>query len=108
MLAFQTLKAFLPTMMSHNHGHIVTIASLAGHFGTKGLVEYCASKFGAVGIDESLRFELIEGGKSGVKTTVICPYFINTGMFDGVVSKYVVKYLFTHPDSSYNAIPLWL
>ncbi|XP_072028646.1 epidermal retinol dehydrogenase 2-like isoform X1 [Amphiura filiformis] len=84
---FWTLKAFLPTMLARNHGHVVTIASLAGHFGTKGLVEYCASKFGAVGIDESLRFEILENNKTGVKTTVICPYFINTGMFDGVVSK---------------------
>lgn len=25
-------------------------------------------------------------GKTGVHTTVVCPYYINTGMFDGVVS----------------------
>ena len=26
--------------------------------------------------------------KSKVNTTCICPYYINTGMFDGVKSKY--------------------
>jgi short-subunit dehydrogenase len=39
-------------------GHIVTIASVAGTVGVNGLVDYCASKFGAVGFDESLRMEL--------------------------------------------------
>ncbi len=29
---------------------------------------------------------LAHQGKTGVKTTCICPYYINTGMFDGVVS----------------------
>lgn len=51
-------KAFLPDMISQNSGHIVTIASLAGFFGMNKLVDYCSSKFAAVGFDESLRFEL--------------------------------------------------
>ena len=54
---FWTLKAFLPHMMANNHGHIVTVASMAGHVGVAGLVDYCASKFAAVGLDESLRAE---------------------------------------------------
>lgn len=55
---FQTVKAFLPTMMEKNSGHIVSIASLAGHVGVPKLVDYCASKFAAVGFDEALRMEL--------------------------------------------------
>lgn len=65
----------------------MTIASIAGMLGVNGLADYCASKFGAVGFDESLRFEL-RSKKSKVKTTCICPYFINTGMFDGASSKF--------------------
>jgi len=30
-----------------------------------------------------------EDGITGVKTTCICPYYINTGMFDGVKSPYI-------------------
>ena len=30
---FWTLKAFLPHMMANNHGHIVTVASIAGWVG---------------------------------------------------------------------------
>lgn len=33
---FQTTKAFLPSMMTRDHGHIVTIASSAGSFGVVG------------------------------------------------------------------------
>ncbi|KAK4298506.1 hypothetical protein Pmani_029148 [Petrolisthes manimaculis] len=64
---FWTTKAFLPDMMMTDKGHIVTIASMAGKSGLSGLVDYCSSKFAAVGFDESLRLELL----------------IDTGMFQG-------------------------
>ena len=82
-----TVKEFLPAMLKKDHGHIVTIASAAGTIGIGGLADYCASKFGAFGFDESLRMEM-KKIKSKVKTTCICPYFINTGMFEGASSKF--------------------
>ncbi|XP_057655949.1 estradiol 17-beta-dehydrogenase 11-like [Diorhabda carinulata] len=86
---FWTVKAFLPKMIERDSGHIVTIASLAGHIGVSKLVDYCASKYAAVGFDESLKSELFEMGVEGVKTTVVCPYFIQqTGMFENVSSKF--------------------
>ena len=45
-------------MLMTDKGHIVTVASMAGHGGMPGLTDYCASKFAAVGFDESLRLEL--------------------------------------------------
>lgn len=74
-------------MIEKNHGHIVTIASVAGVFGAAGLCDYCSSKFAAVGFEESLRNELSRLGKDGVQTTLVCPYFINTGMFAGARSE---------------------
>ena len=85
---FWTIKAFLPGMLDRNHGKVVTIASMAGLVGTAGLVDYCASKFGAVGIAESLSMELDHQRKHGVKSLCVCPFFINTGMFEGVESKF--------------------
>ncbi|EDQ87958.1 uncharacterized protein MONBRDRAFT_32991 [Monosiga brevicollis MX1] len=85
---FWTLKAFLPSMLAKNHGHIVNIASSAGKFGVAGLVDYCASKYGAVGTHEALRADLRKLNATGVHTTVICPYFIDTGMFDGAQTRY--------------------
>uniref|UniRef100_A0AC34QR37 Uncharacterized protein n=2 Tax=Panagrolaimus sp. JU765 TaxID=591449 RepID=A0AC34QR37_9BILA len=80
---FWTTKAFLPKMIEKNEGHLVTLASMAGKSGTAGLVDYCASKFGAVGFSESLRAEMAVLGKD-IPVTIVCPFYINTGMFDGV------------------------
>lgn len=79
-----TIREILPDMIANKKGHIVTIASMAGFAGIPGLPDYCASKWGAVAIDESVRLELKKHGHySYVKTTCICPYFIDTGMFEG-------------------------
>lgn len=87
---FWTTKAFLPAMLAKDHGHIVTIASLAGHVGMSKLVDYCSSKFAAVGFDEAIRIELEILGTHDVLTTCICPFFIqSTGMFDDVDSRWV-------------------
>ncbi|XP_072219614.1 short chain dehydrogenase/reductase family 16C, member 5a [Leuresthes tenuis] len=88
MAHFWTYKAFLPAMIANNHGHLVSIASSAGLVGVNGLADYCASKFAAVGFAESVGLELLATGKDGVKTTIVCPYFINTGMFDGCQTKW--------------------
>ncbi|XP_010003749.1 PREDICTED: epidermal retinol dehydrogenase 2-like, partial [Chaetura pelagica] len=83
-----TYKAFLPAMIASNHGHLVSLASLAGLVGVSRLSDYCASKFAAVGFAESIHLEMNNLGKTGVKTTIVCPFVINTGMFDGCKSKW--------------------
>jgi len=84
---FWTIKAFLPAMLASDSGHIVTVASMAGKIGINKLVDYCSSKFAAVGLDESLRVELMVNKNAGVFTTLVAPYYINTGMFEGVKSR---------------------
>ncbi|XP_068854601.1 estradiol 17-beta-dehydrogenase 11-like [Aphelocoma coerulescens] len=74
-----TTRAFLPVMMNNNYGHIVTVASAAGHFVIPFMVAYCSSKFAAVGFHKALTEELSALGKDGIKTTCLCPVFINTG-----------------------------
>lgn len=83
---FWTCRAFLPGMIERKKGHVVTIASMAGHTGVPRLADYAASKFAAVGFDESLRVEM-KKYNTGVKTTCVCPFYISTGMFDGVKSR---------------------
>ena len=84
---YWTTKAFLPEMIRRRRGHIVTIASAAGLIGVARQSDYSASKHAAVGFDESLRSELRRSAPF-VKTTVVCPYYIDTGMFRGVKSRF--------------------
>jgi len=84
---FWTTKAFLPHMIQDNRGHVVTIASASGLVGVPKLSDYSASKWAAIGFDESLRGELRKAAP-GVMTTVVCPYYIDTGMFHGVKSRF--------------------
>lgn len=83
---FWTVKAFLPEMIKTNSGHIVTISSAGGIVGSARLADYSASKFAAFGFDEALRAELKQQGLN-IRTTVVCPFFINTGMFAGVKTR---------------------
>ncbi|XP_037595648.1 short-chain dehydrogenase/reductase family 16C member 6-like isoform X3 [Cebus imitator] len=87
-VADQTYKAFLPAMIRINHVHLVCISSVAGVAGINGLSDYSASKFAAFGFAESLFFELAILKKTGITTTIVCPCFINTGMFQGCTTKY--------------------
>jgi all-trans-retinol dehydrogenase (NAD+) len=84
---FWTVRAFLPSMLERDSGHLVTIASAAGLAGTARLTDYCSSKFAAVGFDESLRLELKQQ-KSRIITTVVCPYFTRTKMFSGATTRF--------------------
>jgi all-trans-retinol dehydrogenase (NAD+) len=80
---FWTTRAFLPGMLQRGKGHVVTIASAAGLVATVRQTDYAASKHAAVGFDEALRCELHYLGKTQILTTVVCPYYVATGMFDG-------------------------
>jgi len=87
---FWTIKSFMPDMILNKKGHIVNVASIAGHSGMNKLVDYCSSKFAAVGIDDALKVELkVQGHGDYIHTTVVCPYYISTGMFAGVQSKII-------------------
>lgn len=94
---FWTTRAFLPAMMERGRGHIVTVASAAGIAGTSRLTDYCASKFAAVGFDDSLRLEL-RRLKQPIHTTVVCPYYIDTGMFEGVKTRFPLLLPIMQPD----------
>lgn len=87
LAGFWTTKAFLPGMLERNRGAIVTIASAAGLVGVAKQTDYSASKWGAIGFTESLRAEL-RLLNSAVRTLVVAPYYISTGMFEGVTTRF--------------------
>ena len=86
------VREFLPHMLETNKGQIVSVASMAGVCGGPFMTDYAASKFGAIGMMESLRIEMKRKYKNIVCTT-ICPYFINTGMFKGAKGSILFPFL---------------
>jgi len=81
---FVTLR-ILKDMQARGKGHICNITSSAGMLALPKMTLYTSSKWAAIGWSESLWLEL-HRSKSPVRLTTIAPYFINTGMFDGIKS----------------------
>lgn len=81
-------RAALPDMLRRNRGHICTIASAGGMLSNPKMSVYAASKWGVIGWSDSVRIEL-QDSRSDVHITTVAPYYINTGMFDGVKSRII-------------------
>ncbi|MFQ5779340.1 MAG: SDR family oxidoreductase [Nitrospiria bacterium] len=79
--AFLYTKAVLPIMQRQRSGYIVNIASIAGKSGFGEASAYCASKFGMIGLTESLLEESIQ---HNIRATAICPGYVATPMVRGV------------------------
>jgi short-subunit dehydrogenase len=79
--------AILPDMIKRNHGHICNITSAGGMLSNPKMSVYAASKWAVTGWSDSLRIELKQA-KSNVKVSTVAPYFISTGMFNGVKSRF--------------------
>lgn len=79
-------KVFLQDMLDQDTGHICNIASSGGLVSNPKMSVYAASKWSLIGWSDSLRLEMRQL-KKNIQVTTIMPYYINTGMFDGVQSK---------------------
>lgn len=73
--AFLCAQAVLPQMKRQRRGWIINMASYAGKVGLAGAGGYCASKFGVVGLTQTLAEE---GAPFGIRAAAICPAFVNT------------------------------
>ena len=77
---------FLQEMLAKNSGHICNIASSGGLISNPKMAVYAASKWALIGWSDSLRLEMKQLKKNIIVTTIL-PYYISTGMFEGVRSK---------------------
>ena len=77
----------LPAMIERDHGHVCNIASAGGMIANPYMSVYSASKWAVIGWSDSVRIEL-KRMKSHVRFTTVAPFFINTGMFEGVRSRF--------------------
>ncbi len=79
-------REFLGDMINQNSGHICNIASSGGLISNPKMSVYAASKWAVIGWSDSLRLEMKQMHKD-IHVTTIMPYYIHTGMFEGVQSR---------------------
>lgn len=77
---FLLMKAIIPLMVKQGGGRIINMASRNGKVAVSKLGGYSASKFGLMGLDESLYREF---SAQGISITTICPGWVNTDMAAG-------------------------
>jgi NAD(P)-dependent dehydrogenase (short-subunit alcohol dehydrogenase family) len=68
--AFLCSKAVIPPMIERRSGKIINISSIAGKIGYALRCPYAASKWGMIGLSQSLAQEL---GPSNIQVNTICP-----------------------------------
>ena len=76
---FLSNRAVLPAMLRQKSGDIINVSSTSGLRGFAYDAAYCASKFGIIGLSESLSEEV---RRSGIRVTTICPGPAGTAMWD--------------------------
>jgi len=73
------VRTFVPIMLERGEeGHIVNTASVAGLIAGAADTVYTATKFGVVGLTESLHHELAAASGGKIKASVLCPALTNT------------------------------
>ncbi len=72
---FLVSKAVAPGMIEQKTGHIINISSLAGKNAFKNGAIYCASKWGLMGLTESMAEDLRQ---YGIRVSAICPGSVAT------------------------------
>jgi NAD(P)-dependent dehydrogenase (short-subunit alcohol dehydrogenase family) len=74
-----TTQRILPGMLERKSGRIINISSMAGKQGIPRLAHYCASKFGVIGMTQSLAFET---APFNVTVNAVCPGVVRTPLWD--------------------------
>ena len=72
---FLMTRAFLPSMLERNKGHIVNMGSTAGLYAYAGAAVYCATKAAVKTFSDGIRIDVID---SDIKVTTIQPGIVET------------------------------
>ncbi len=85
---FLCCKVAIAQMLENGGGNIVNMSSQSGKVGTSNYQAYCASKFGVIGLTQSLSKEF--AGK-GIRVNAVCPGVVYTSMWEKQEADYAAK-----------------
>ncbi|KAF2016621.1 NAD(P)-binding protein [Aaosphaeria arxii CBS 175.79] len=84
---FTTVRAFLPSMIAKQKGHIVTVASTASFLGLGGFVDYTSTKAAVLAFHEGLNQELTHYHRApNILTTSVHPNWTRTSLLESFPS----------------------
>ncbi|KAM6522983.1 hypothetical protein FALCPG4_012590 [Fusarium falciforme] len=102
---FWMLQEFLPAMIKQNHGHIVTMASMASFVVIAGNVDYSCSKSAVLALHEGLGQELRHRYNArNIRTTVVHPYWVRTPMTTNLMAHPGFKDPIIEPEEVADAV----
>ena len=82
--AYNCMYAVIETLKNQRSGTIINVGSVASKKAVPLLSGYCASKFGLLGLSESIRLELAE---CDVRVMSLLPGYVETELYDGIDDK---------------------
>lgn len=85
---FLTCRAIVPGMAKRKSGRIVNMSSILGKMGEPNFVHYSASKFGVLGLTQSIAAEF---AADNITANCVCPGIVETPLWNGLDEEAVAK-----------------
>lgn len=86
--AFVGCQAAVRRMQPRGRGSIINMSSQSGRQGNSHYAAYCASKFGIIGLTQSLALEF---AGEGIQVNALCPGVVFTPLWDRMIDDYAAK-----------------